>query len=679
MNRDLISHASKLYTSQARNALRDIDNKIAYSSVRTQADVMSIVFQRFRNFFASLGGPTTKKRHIADGTPPQSSDINDTMEEVQNDIRVGFDELYLLGQSAAMNFDYSVAERARLRNKLQQANEMLNDYTVTARNTKPRNIVVQDTFTSLDKIDFSKTVGTRAKVHTKQGFVTLAIDGAVDNCNYNGQQARVIRQADKNLEGNGWPSNFGIVRRKASSTNNLGAAVSGNNQDEDEWELLWSPDENGERHDDPAQMFDGSPHTWFEYQIINFPDEYKQDPCMGYGLEFDDGSPIYYGTPGQDKLTLVLTIELPGDPRPINWIRINPHFYSDAYGDSPKKYTFVIDDIQTSVSGTELDSFASVLPEGKPIIMFADMSTQIAPDDMIDRHKYVGQAVVSFQPRVAKFIRIEMHVDDPYTCPIGHVWWEQTWTETTQTTYLIAFKGKEQVTHHSKRVEGAAISKELVAYRSTISDWIDAGRTQWGNIGLGEVGAIVGGLVGAVISIFANKQSTVSNVEVMPRIEACEDGWRWAIGLRDVEVMTNTYAPTSSVASINYVLPKEIESASISVNEYIPEAFWASNLPTRNDWIRYYLSFDGGNTWTRVSPIEHQPIADVEFPPQVVILNSQQPEDMRVDRHAYATTDGPANTIMFRADISRPPGDDSVATPVLHDYTIRISPKEALQ
>ena len=161
----------------------------------------------------------------------------------------------------------------------------------------------------------------------------------------------------------------------------------------------------------------------------------------------------------------------------------------------------------------------------------------------------------------------------------------------------------------------------------------------------------------------------------MPRIEACEDGWRWAIGLRDVEVMTNTYAPTSSVASINYVLPKEIESASISVNEYIPEAFWASNLPTRNDWIRYYLSFDGGNTWTRVSPLEHQPIADVEFPPQVVILNSQQPEDMRVDRHAYATTDGPANTIMLRADISTSPGDDSVATPVLHDYTIESAQK----
>ena len=112
--------------------------------------------------------------------------------------------------------------------------------------------------------------------------------------------------------------------------------------------------------------------------------------------------------------------------------------------------------------------------------MFADMSTQIAPDDMIDRHSLRRSGSRLLPATCAKFIRIEMHVDDPYTCPIGHVWWEQTWTETTQATYLLIFKGKEQITHHSKRVEGAAISKELVAYRARYQ----IGLTQAGRSGV---------------------------------------------------------------------------------------------------------------------------------------------------------------------------------------------------
>lgn len=673
MNRDFISHASRMYSSQARNVLSDISNDISSSNIRTQSDLVSILFGRFRDFFVSMGKPTMKKRHIADGTPPQSSIINDTAHEIENDIGLAFDELYMLGYGAATNFDHSVAERTRLRNKLGQANEMLNDYTVTARNTKSRNIVVQDTFTNLDKIDFSRVVGARAKVHTKQGLVTLSISGAIDNCNYDGQQAKIVRQGDNNFEGNGWPSNFGVVKKKSGSSGGLDAVLGGGDPNEDEWELVWSPDANGERHDNPMSMFDGSPDTWFEYQIINMPDDYKQDPCMEYGLKFDDGSYIYYGTPGQDKLTLALTIELPGDPREINWIRVNPYFYSNIYGDGSKKYTFVIDDIKTSASGTEIDSFASVLPEGQPIIMFADMSTQVAPDDFIDRHKYVGQAVVSFEPRKAQFVRIEMHVDDPYECPIGHIWWEESWTETSQTTYLLFFKGKQQVTQKARRVEGPAISKDLVAYRSLISDIIDAG-----NDILGPIGAALGGVIGAVLSVFVNYETTVTDVEVRPRIEACEQGWRWAIGLRDVEIMTHTYAPASSVTSINYVVPKDIDSVSLSVSELIPDQFWVDNLPTRNEWIRYYLSFDGGNTWTRISPLEHQSIAGTTMPPQVVILNSQQPPELRVPGHAYVDTDAPARTIMLRADLSRPPGNDSVATPVLYDYTLRISAKEAL-
>ena len=668
MNRQLLKNPSRVYSQQAKNMLESISQSIA--DAKTESDRLGALFAACKDMFTNLGMPTMKKRYVYSLSPPSSETINSTMQEVKNDLSTAFMELHLIGSGATDNFDYSVAERMRIRNRVKKLGEMVNDYTVTAANTKRRNIIIQDSFTSLDKIDLDRISGTKAKVHTDQGFVTLAVKSAVNNCK-DGDTivARVLRKSDSNIEGNGWPSNFGVVKRISPQAGDktLKLAVGGDEK-EDEWEFLWGTDP----HDDPQAIFDEQPNTWFEYQIINFSHKDKRDICLGYGLKFDNGEDIYYGDKNIEELHMALTIELPSVTT-INWIALNPYFQTDVNKDHAEEYGLIVEDIKVSASGTSVDSFTSILEEhDRNMPLFSDIDR--VPDEIKTRKKYTGHGVWSFSPKKAKFIRIELRNRRPYDTKIGHIYHERTWKEITEKRafFNLIHVGTE-VKHKSMRVEGRQISKRHVAYRSTMSDMMDS----WGQA-LGTVGRVLGGVVGAVVSLIYNETTRIENDNITERVEAF-DGWRWCIGIRDVEIMTNTYEEASAISSINYSVPKEIDEVSLSVTEYIPEEFYKDNITAKNSFIKYFLSFDGGNSWTRISPIEHTQALDEEFPPKIIVLNSNLPAEARDPKKAYVNTQGAANTTMFRADFSRPAGDDVTITPVLKDYMIRIVPKEVAE
>jgi hypothetical protein len=677
MNRNTLFNPSQLRSKQIRNATIDLENTLASDEIYTESDRLGAMFKAFKDMFTNMGKPTMKKRYAYEQSPPRSEDINLTMQEIKNDIDVSFDESYLIGKGATDNFDFSVAERMRLRNRVLHIQEMANDYTVMAVNTMSRNIVIQDSFNNTSKVDLNPIAGNRAKVWTDQGFVTLAVTGATNNS----ADATVLVRDDNSLHGNGWPSNFGIVKKVESTAEGsygdkvLGSAITGAAEEakkddassNGEWELLWAKD----RHDDPQSIFDSKPNTWFEYQIINFSDDSKKDVCQNFGLTFDNGEPIYYGDKAKDDLTLSLNIQLP-TAVDVNWIKFNPYFATDVNKDNARAFGIVVKDVLTSDGTNKLTSVLK--KEDMGTVIFSE--TMNAPDDLIDRSSYKGQAVFSFPVRKVKDIRIDLMTDAPYDTNIAHIYWVKKWTETVNRRILFwNLEGEKQ--DKSERVEGPKVSKTAVAYKSIISRTADKGREMYSDVlgsWAGGFGSLIGGVAGAFLMHFYNESLTIDNLDVSPHLEVFP-GWRWCIGIRDIDIMTNEYAQTSTMTSINYSLAKEASSVTISAAEDIPDEM-ALIDSKKNDWIKYYLSFDGGSTWTEISPMERD-ITNGGVP-KVIDVNSKLPIEARMSTKTYVDLPNPAKTIMLKAEFTRPQ-DNATVTPILENYTIRIAPKEVAE
>jgi hypothetical protein len=125
-------------------------------------------------------------------------------------------------------------------------------------------------------------------------------------------------------------------------------------------------------------------------------------------------------------------------------------------------------------------------------------------------------------------------------------------------------------------------------------------------------------------------------------------------------------------------LPKPAAEISIDVSEYIPEEFYKKDIKTRNQWIKYYLSIDGGTTWTAISPLNHRPVgyADETFPNKSIAITTGISEEAKIPGKTYITSDKPAKGVKFLAELSRP-DDMTDMTPAIYDYEIRILPQES--
>ena len=146
--------------------------------------------------------------------------------------------------------------------------------------------------------------------------------------------------------------------------------------------------------------------------------------------------------------------------------------------------------------------------------------------------------------------------------------------------------------------------------------------------------------------------------------------------------MTNTYAEVGLYA-LSTIRHQSQLALSLSVSESIPEEFFDGKdgnpeLDKKHEWIKYYLSFDKGRTWHRMSPLEHN-LPRRWDSRKTIILNSPLAPDNRDPNSVYVDSEI-ENSVMLRADFSRPSGKKyETMTPVLYDYTLRIAPKEVAE
>ena len=371
-------------------------------------------------------------------------------------------------------------------------------------------------------------------------------------------------------------------------------------------------------NDKPNAILDGNPATIFEYQMVNTKADDIWNVAKGYDFDWAQGAEQ------GDKLRLKITIEL-DKIVDVNWININPYHPPLSRG----KVT--VYSIRTSEDGFEY----LPLYEGGNYVINSEINTTpqtYRVDAIFDgsndftESKFSGQGIWAFPTRKTKYVEIVLDQNESYEEKIGHIYYQKV----------------------KKDRDGNYIGKPYRVREVEIPDYIRKSP--------------------AGTYHFDNETDVIKDVESFI-------GWRYAIGLRDINIMSYQFKEKSEFVSKRFETKESIKKVMLYVNEKIPESY-LSKISTSNDWIQYYISIDDVN-WHRISPMHHQPVsADGVFPPKIFEINGNKTDlESSFQLHKeYLESEKEVKGIRLKVLMQRPVDieDSESTTPILEDYALRV-------
>lgn len=370
-------------------------------------------------------------------------------------------------------------------------------------------------------------------------------------------------------------------------------------------------------NDDASVILDGRPDTIFEYQMVNAERKDIIDVAKGYDFEWASGSKQ------GDKLRLKLVIEL-DSVQDVNWLNINPYHPPLSNG----KVT--VYSIRTSEDGFE---YLPLYDNGKYVINSEINTTPqtYRADAIFDgsndftESKFAGQGVWAFPTRKARYIEVVLDQNESYEEKIGHTYYEKI----------------------KKAPDGTDIGKPYRVREVEMPD----------NIRESPPG----------------RYSFDSETDVIKGIEGFI-GWRYVIGLRDINVMSYQFEEKGELVSTQYQTSEPIKKIMLYANEKIPESY-LSEISKGNDWIQYYISIDDVN-WHRISPMHHQPVSKEAFPPKIFEINGNKTDLASSFQlyKGYLESEKEVKGVRLKVIMQRPEDleDGESTTPILEDYAIRV-------
>lgn len=372
-------------------------------------------------------------------------------------------------------------------------------------------------------------------------------------------------------------------------------------------------------NDNPSVILDGRPDTIFEYQMVNCEEDDIVNIAKGYDFEWAKGKKH------NDKLRLKIVIELE-QAVDINWISINP--YHPPY--STGKVT--VYSIRTSEDGFEYKG----LYEGGNYVLNSELNTTPQTyrlDAIFDgkndftASKFAGQGVWSFPTRKAKYVEIVLDQTESYEELIGHTYYEKV--------------------RRATDTNGNEVETRIRIKSSDVADWI--------------------------LDAPPGTYPVDYDTEIVKAVEAF-NGWRYVIGLRDINIMSYEFEEMSEFVSKRYETNKPIQEVMLYASEKIPESY-LNVVSTANDWIQYFVSFDDLN-WHRISPMHHQPVSKDGFPPKIIQINGNKTELESAFQlyKTYLEMDHPVTGVRLKVVMKRPKDieNSSATTPILEDYALRV-------
>lgn len=312
------------------------------------------------------------------------------------------------------------------------------------------------------------------------------------------------------------------------------------------------------KNDDPKALIDGNPDSVFEFEMVNIPESYKKQ-VFYYDVEWAKGKEH------DDLLRVKIVVQLPKSET-INWINLNPYHAAGSTG------TVNVYSIRTSNDGIEYRG----LFQNDQFVLNQEINKtpqSYRAEDLFDgsenfaKTKFSGQGVWSFPSREAKYIEFVLEQPNSYKELLG------------QEAFYRRKKDSTSFTRIRKQEVPSNIIDEKYGIHTVNSDY-----------------------------------------EIKKVLEAIE-GWRYAIGVRDIDIMSFEFAETSEYISKPFLLEDGIKKVLLYANEKVPPMY-KEKVSESNDWVQYFVSFDDID-WHRISPQHQQPVND-KFPAKILSINDNE-------------------------------------------------------
>lgn len=168
--------------------------------------------------------------------------------------------------------------------------------------------------------------------------------------------------------------------------------------------------------------------------------------------------------------------------------------------------------------------------------------------------------------------------------------------------------------------------------------------------------------------------------QTTPYFDSTRNLFRWAIGIKDIEIDTLTYGNTSQLVSTQIQAAKPLSEIALNANELPDMVYAVSGLPS-NASVLHDISVDDGMTWQLIAPIYYE--TQDPTAPEILYINSIDPSGA-LTGFAHLNTQFQTSQFRFRLRLRKQTNqlaDPTLApyfTPVVRDLTINVTPQEGI-
>lgn len=681
-----IRHNDKMIQLQLDNKIDDMNNDFKEDINKSYFSVVTSIFNYIKNYLLRLGKPSFQNRQAK--YKVDSEEYNKNNIEIVNDLRNSFLEINELKNILKNNLNYSITFNEFIKNQLNKLEDKTKDLKVYIDNPNKNIITINENFRDIKTIDVHNTTAT---VKRELGQVTLGVSSYKKQMTPESEGTKVEILDSSN----GFAGNFQQVVTGGNDENIfLKRDVNPAPKDKRSWEgsnIKYLYEKIGSLNMNPAKIIDNNPDTCFEYELCNVPDKDKAKTChneyeenfkctkkgWNWHYEYDDGSKKTWAkNPENGVLKLDLRITLP-EPKYANYIDID---------------SFVIpyDDYKQSFENFEVRE-VKIAPHEKAereIIYHRDIDIEKSYLDKIPEYENFGQdtdnsnRIFNFRPKDVQVIEIYLEQPNSYDCWIGHRYGWMDVKYKIEKKFIFWEYDTDYVESHN-RIPIAGINRDAVTKN------LEAGFDLGEIIGAGLVGAGIGAgfaalagfswnpivWIAAILGIFLLSEdvSKVYETPTAPWLEAFK-GWRYAIGIRDVNLNSYIYEPEGTVITKNYEIPKPVKKIEMSFVEDIPSIFYSNETEqthyrNSSSWIKHYFSIDDGTTWYPITENKN----DSKIP-SVYYVNTEPVDINYTGKIGYIDSEEEVKKIMFKSDLKRPTDleDAKYFTPILDNITAKI-------
>ncbi|WP_067923584.1 vWA domain-containing protein [Alicyclobacillus shizuokensis] len=633
-----LQNDSQMLYLQAKYQFEKAQQAFQDGTIKTEKGLIQAVFKAFQDFFLSLGKPMLTPRYAVDGGPPISDDYNQMMQEILQDLTLLYQEVDILGRGLYTDFNYNQVQAGQLKAKFDEVSDKLKDLELLSGTSADDATIVQfrENFTNSNDIDFDRIMTEPATI--ENGTVTLK---AVNTENLSPNATVTIVVGDETYtnfiigsDSNGFPGN------NAEVTVQPGSSLTGT---DNQYTFLGEKD----NHGNYGAVLDGNSNTWFEYELNNLRDQeaIRVAKNLGWDYQVSGNQTIRWARdPDNGALRLHLQIVL-DEVTQINHININM-YTPPNYGAQPAIVKNIL--VSDGVS---------------------------APQSVLSPDKKDTDYSFYFAPIKAKTISILFEQPTKYYTDLGHIYYRKKDSNQDTVQYAIT-QGGQPPQDMIQRVDGPLISIEDLGV--TVTDTGASVSTYYPMKGPESNGYSIG-------DILTDLTRRVQEEDIDIGVERFE-GYRYCIGIRDIEIYSFQYEQQGEIVSKPYYFEQPLQKVALSVDEVLPDAFGED----ADSYLQYFISIDDGATWYPITPLERS-ITGVTGgeegpPPKIYTIEQVDSPDQSITKPGYIETQYPVYSLRVRCLLSRPgdaassnsvqqfgDGSDDLtfATPILKGYTVK--------